>query len=98
LRLGHVGMGEIASRNRTEPCLLLLFHTAAAVSRRIGVRGGGSEPFRRALVCFRPSGPDALALDRGRSESGRGNIQLLGQLREVGQSEWRGPSAMAGIF
>ena len=70
LRLGHVGLGEVASRNRAEPCLLLLVSTAATVPGRLRVRGLGREPLRRALVCLRPSEPVALELDRSRSESG----------------------------
>ena len=70
LRLGHVGMGEVASRNRAESCLLLLVSTAATVPGRFSVRGVGREPLRRTLVCLRPSGPGAVALERGRSESG----------------------------
>ena len=62
-------------------CLLLLVSTAAAVPGRLGVRRLGREPLRRALVCLRPPGPVALELDRGRSEAGRGDVQLLGQLR-----------------
>ena len=61
------------------------------------LRGLGREPLCRALVCLRPSGPGALALDQGRSESGRRDVQLLGQLREVGQSERPGPSPVAGV-
>ena len=78
-------------------CLLLLVSTAAAVSCRLTLRGLGREPLCRALVCLRPSGPRALALDHRRSESSRGDVELLGQLRQVGQSERPGPSSVACV-
>jgi E1-E2 ATPase len=97
LWLGHVGLGEVASRNWTEKCLLLPVSTAAAVPSCLSLRGLGGEPLCRALVRFRPSGPGALALDHGRSESCRRDVELLGQLRQVGQSERPGPSPMACV-
>ena len=84
LWLGHVGMGEVASRNRQESRLLLLISTAAAVPGRLGLRGLGREPLRRAMVCLRSPGPVALELDCSRSEAGRGDFRLLGQLRAIG--------------
>ena len=45
---------------------------------RLCVRRLGREPLRRALVCLRPSKSGALALEQRRSESGRGDVHLLG--------------------
>ncbi|MGA8622927.1 MAG: hypothetical protein WB660_30940 [Candidatus Sulfotelmatobacter sp.] len=97
LRFGW-GLGEVTSRNRAKQRVLLLIYSAASVPGRLLVRGLGREPLRGALVRLRPPGPGSMALERRRLESGRRNVRLLGQLREIRQSERPGPSPVASVY
>ena len=78
---------RLQAANRAESCLLLLVSTAAAISGRLRVRGLGREPLRRALVCLRPSGSRRPGAGAKQIREWPRDVELLGELREVGQSE-----------
>ena len=59
--------------------------------------GWGASHFAELWYVFDHLDQEPWHWTQGRSESGRGDVQLLGQLREVGQSERPGPSPVAGV-
>ena len=60
-------------------------------------QGWGASHYAELWYVFDHLDQIAVELDHGRSEIGRGDVQLLGQLREVGQSKRPGPSPVACV-
>lgn len=90
--------GACARRLDIRPCALPFWQSTRDVSATASVPGRlnlcrlGRELLCRILVCLRPSEPDPVALDQVGPECSRGDVQLLGQLRDDGKSERPGPS------
>ena len=87
-------MGEAASRNRAEPCLLRLVSTTAAVPGRLRLRGLGREPLAELWYVFDhldQSPWNWTAADRKLTE------EMSNYWVNFARSKRPGPSVVAGV-
>ena len=76
---------RLQAANRKAPSTTTRFNSSLRFRPARCMRAGARATSPNS-VCLRPPGPVAVEMDPGRSKLGRRDVQLLGQLRQVGRS------------